>query len=1144
MPGIAAPTERSTVSRRIVKFPGIRTTADGSEAVVWVEARLSQAAGLYLTPPSNRMAERFAGAAARGRRNLWGDVLRVIRSESGHGAASACAGFALAGGRVTSFASGQELVNMAEVLCSAAGKRLPMTFHVAARALASQAASIQAGHDDIMLVADCGWGLLFARNAQEAADFAVIARRAAELSETPFLNAQDSYITTHTVETVLLPEPELMKVFVGPPSRRLRALFDPKQPLVSGPLANQDSYMKGRVAQRFFYERVRPSIETAMADYFELTGRRYGLVRPYRMEDAEYAVIGLGSMMDTAEATVDELRSRGTRVGAVTISCFRPFPQDELVRAIARCRAVAVIERTDTPLAESNPLTIEVKSGLASAQMGDDARLLRVPEVYSGAAGLGGRPITPGSIAAAVENMQQHGRRRFVLGVKHPDALSPQPEIDIRPHGAFSVRIHSLGGFGAVTASRIMAAAAAEIFHTEVQASADYSGEKRGLPASLYLTLAPKRVQSQADPTPVEMVAIQHAEAFRAADPLHALAPGGFVYLQSDAPAEDVWATLPAGARRTVRERRLQLFVLDARKLARECAPAPELAGRMQSMAMVGAFLRILPHREGVRIPDEQLFASLEALIEEHFGETGTQRVKANLQLARFAYDQVRRIDPPEEVADYQTQLARAAGRDDLHPAATPDWIPSGFCERILRNYIEGREGILESDLYIARSLVPAGSSRYRSFRHLTAEIPRFDALLCTGCMECVNLCPDAAISARVVEPETLERTPEELHQQFSFTAKYYENFLKRGEAGGLFALYIDADRCKGCGGCVEVCGARQALRMAAKTQAGLESYDRARDFFETLPETPARFIGEKTLGGILLSSRAGQYAGGAGSCAGCGESTAIRLLLAATAFAYGQDRIGVVAATGCHIAAATTYPFNPYGVSWTNAQTANAPAEATGIRVRWDLEGHSDRRLWVIGAEDALLGGGRQSLEQMLAARLDIKVLVLDKSALSPIGDLGTKLLLHANTLVAQTSAAHLNHFYKCILAANEYTGPAVVICYSACTTDHGIADGLAAAEAKLAVDTRTFPLFLSDPRSGERLRDRLDLRGNPALRDDWYRDPKTFDPIGFLLYARSEGRYRSHFDAAGEPDEYLREIERRALENWRALREIGGLR
>ena len=256
----------------------------------------------------------------------------------------------MAGGRVTNFTSGQGLILMKEVLYVISGKRLPVVFHIGARAITSQSLNIHCGHDDVMGVADCGWGMLFARNAQEAADLALIARRAAEHSETPFFNVQDGFLTTHTIESVMLPEPEMMAFYIEPPQERLRALFDPATPMLSGCVQNQESYMKGRVAQRLFFERVRPALKAAMDEYADLTGRRYDLVRPYRMEDAEYAIVGMGSMMETAEATVDYLRSKGVAIGAVTVTSFRPFPSQELASALLGCRAVTIIERTDQPL--------------------------------------------------------------------------------------------------------------------------------------------------------------------------------------------------------------------------------------------------------------------------------------------------------------------------------------------------------------------------------------------------------------------------------------------------------------------------------------------------------------------------------------------------------------------------------------------------------------------------------------------------------------------------------------------------------------------------------------------------------------------------------------------------------------------------
>src|SRR4030081_3268465 len=249
-------TASETVDTRF-EYPGIPTTCDGAEAVVHVEINVPQAPAAYPITSSTTMGGGFNAAVMNGQTNLWGDPLIFFEPESEHSAATVCEGFAVAGGRVTNFTSGQGLVLMKEVLYVISGKRLPIVFHIGARALTSQGLNVHAGHDDGVGVADCGWGILFARNAQEAGDLAMIARRTAEDTETPFLNVQDGFLTTHTIENVRLLEPDMMKEFVGSPLR-LRTLMDTQVPLMSGVVQNQDSYMKGKIAQRRYYDKVLP----------------------------------------------------------------------------------------------------------------------------------------------------------------------------------------------------------------------------------------------------------------------------------------------------------------------------------------------------------------------------------------------------------------------------------------------------------------------------------------------------------------------------------------------------------------------------------------------------------------------------------------------------------------------------------------------------------------------------------------------------------------------------------------------------------------------------------------------------------------------------------------------------------------------
>src|SRR6266446_6203354 len=391
------------------QYPGIPTTCDGAEAVVHVEINVCQAAGAYPITSSTTMGGGFNAAVMNGLTNLWGDPLLFFEPESEHSAATVCEGFAVAGGRVTNFTSGQGLVLMKEVLYTISGKRLPVVMNIGARALTSQGLNVHAGHDDVMSVADCGWGMLFARNAQEAGDFCMISRRAAEASQTPFFNVQDGFLTTHTVEKVKLPELEFMKEFIGSPAEKLVNLLDPANPIMSGVVQNQDSYMKGKIAQRWYYDRVGPALDEAFAEFAEKTGRRYDFVMPYRCEDAEYIIVGMGCYMETAQASVDYLReTKGIKCGCLTVCCFRPFPARQIVEALRHCAAFTVLERMDDPLSTTgNHLTREIKAAFCDAITGQNGHepLLRVPKIYHGSAGLGSRDVRPGDLFAVVENM-------------------------------------------------------------------------------------------------------------------------------------------------------------------------------------------------------------------------------------------------------------------------------------------------------------------------------------------------------------------------------------------------------------------------------------------------------------------------------------------------------------------------------------------------------------------------------------------------------------------------------------------------------------------------------------------------------------------------------------------------------------------
>ncbi|RMF82480.1 MAG: 4Fe-4S dicluster domain-containing protein [Chloroflexi bacterium] len=508
------------------------------------------------------------------------------------------------------------------------------------------------------------------------------------------------------------------------------------------------------------------------------------------------------------------------------------------------------------------------------------------------------------------------------------------------------------------------------------------------------------------------------------------------------------------------------------------------------------------------------------------------------------------------------------------------------FFDQVLEGYEKGSgPAELPAEVTVGRSIIPAGTGAYRDFSYIAPEIPEFDMNSCVGCMTCVNECPDTAILGKVVDDSVLREKldaiedPDErafMEAQFAETTKFRKKFERSGEEPGMFGIFIDPSKCKGCAECVEACAdlGYNALKMIKKEDNTVPIYEKSINFFRDLPPTPKRYISDRLPVDYMLSESAMLYVGGAGSCAGCGEASALRMMLASSGFQYGRESIGIVAATGCNTVYGSTYPYNPYLVAWINSLFENAPTTAMGVRARWDQLGWQDKKLWVIGGDGAMYDIGFQALSRMLSSGMDINVLVLDTQVYSNTGgqsstasytgqgakmasigkevhgkqekrkELSRIAMMHPNTYVAQTTAAHPNHFYRAIAEANEFEGPAVVSVYTTCQPEHGVADDMSRHQAKLAVDSRAWPLLIYDPRKGDTIRERLDLKGNPALRDDWYTIPKTGETIDFITFARSEGRFARNFDADGNPAEELLIAQADRLANWHLLQEMAGLR
>jgi pyruvate-ferredoxin/flavodoxin oxidoreductase len=386
-----------------------------------------------------------------------------------------------------------------------------------------------------------------------------------------------------------------------------------------------------------------------MDEYGRLTGRKYDVVMPYRLEDAEYAIVGSGCMMETAEAAVDYIRDKmGVKVGLLHITSFRPFPSIEIVEALRHVKAIAVLERLDIPLMQSNPQLVEIKAAFADAAAGTPGypEISSVPRFFGGSAGLGSRDVRAGDFIAVVDNMlSKSPRSYFTLGIKHEAALPVTNDPDVRTPGSFSMRGHSVGGYGSVTTNKVIATIAGEVFGMDVQAYPKYGSEKKGLPTTYYLTIAKDHIRVHSELEHVEFIPLNDVNAFNLENPLAGLSPNGMVFVQSQKtdPAE-IWTAIPAWARKELVAKNARLFALDTVAIAREVSSLADLQQRMQGIVLLGVFLRVTPFKDQSGISDDDLFKGVEKALRKYFGKRGERVVQDNLKAVSRGYRELMEI--------------------------------------------------------------------------------------------------------------------------------------------------------------------------------------------------------------------------------------------------------------------------------------------------------------------------------------------------------------------------------------------------------------------------------------------------------------------------------------------------------------------
>ncbi|TVO73505.1 2-oxoacid:acceptor oxidoreductase family protein [Sedimenticola selenatireducens] len=795
------------------KYPGIRMAMDGNTAVIMCEREASDAAGAYPITPSTQMGEYWAEEVAKGHINVAGKPLIFVEPESEHAAAAVTAGMAMTGLRATNFSSAQGVAFMHESLYAAVGKRLPYVLNIGTRAITKASLNVHCGHDDYHCIDDTGFFQVFGADAQEAADLNLISRKIAELSLTPAAVAQDGFLTTHLIEPVMVPERELIEEFCGRPDdiitcptpsqkmiygekrRRVPEVWNVDNPMLSGSVQNQDAYMQAVAAQRpYFFDHISNIADQVMDEYYELTGRRYNRVGQYKMDDADYIIAGQGSMIVQAQAVADYLReTRKLKVGVMNLTMYRPFPGDLIGKVLKGRKGVVVLERTDQPLAEDLPMIREVRAaltkciengGYSSADKPypnyESYKAGQAPALFSGSYGLGSRDLQPEGLIGAIENMLPEGRKQrfFYLGVdfvresadpkaeiRQQELLEAYPHIakmsirgsenpDLLPKEAITVRMHSVGGWGAITTGKNLAMTLYDLLGYDIRANPKYGSEKKGQPTTYYLSAAPEPIRLNCEYHHVDVVLSPDPNVFLHSNPLYGLKEGGFFIIQSHLETEaEVWAQIPVKYQKYIVDHNIHVYFVDGFKIAKEEASDAELQFRMQGNAFQGAFFAASPLLERAHLTEQGLFDAITAQLRDKFGGKGERVVEDNLRVVRRGFDEIR------EITDKQIGLTQQDIRKSANIPVMLQELPEGdgklsdvhrFWEQTGSFYMSGMGSENLVDPFMATSLIPAATGIFRDMTQIRFDYPKFITENCTACGDCYTACPDSAIPGLV----------------------------------------------------------------------------------------------------------------------------------------------------------------------------------------------------------------------------------------------------------------------------------------------------------------------------------------------------------------------------------------------------------
>jgi pyruvate-ferredoxin/flavodoxin oxidoreductase len=1098
-------------------------TCDGNYAAAHVAYMFSEVACVFPITPSSTMAEHVDEWAAVGKKNIFGETVKVTEMQSEAGAAGAVHGALQSGALTSTFTASQGLLLMIPNMYKISGELLPGVFHVSARSLAAQALSIFGDHSDVMSVRQTGFAMIATGSVQEVMDLAAIAHLASIKSRVPFLHFFDGFRTSHEIQKVeAIDQNELANLLDWDALKAFRdRALNPEHPVTRGTAQNPDIYFQSREAANSFYTGIPDLVEEYMQNIKKITGREYHPFTYYGASDAENVIVAMGSVSETIKEVIDYLAAKGEKVGLISVHLYRPFSEKYFMKVVPKSvKRICVLDRTKEIGANGEPLYLDVRDvfyGKANA-----------PLIIGGRYGLSSKDTTPAQILSAVDNLKmKEPKNGFTIGIVDDVTFLSLPmkeEVNITPKGTFQAKFYGLGSDGTVGANKNSIKIIGNTTDKYCQAYFAYDSKKSGGITTSHLRFGDVPIRSPYLVNTPDFVACHVPSYLYKYDMLKGLVKGGTFLLNSVWSAEETKKRLPESVKKYLAVNEINFYIINATMIADEIG-----LGSRTNTIMQSAFFKIANV-----IPYEKAVEHMKKAILKDFGKKGEDVVNMNYA----AVDKGGKVEKVQIPAEWKN----LAGKDE---STIANDVPD-FVKNVVMPINNQKGDDLPVSAFHGREdgTFPAGTTAYEK-RGVAVHVPEWITDNCIQCNQCAYVCPHAAIRPFLFDEKELAGAP-------AGTAT--KKAIGKQLDGLQFRIQVSAMDCTGCGNCADVCPAKEKALVMKSLESQMAEADRWDYVTKHVTYKDTLLPKDATVKNSQFAQPLFEFSG---ACAGCGETPYIKLITQL----FG-DRMMVANATGCSSIYGGSAPSTPYttnkegkGPAWANSlfednaeyglgmatgvskmrerieklinenidAVAPATKEAFGawlagkdnaeqskeasVKLSAALKSEKNpiakdllaleqyfikKSVWVFGGDGWAYDIGYGGVDHVLASGEDINILVVDTEVYSNTGgqaskstpagaiakfaasgkkirkkDLGMMAMSYGYVYVAQVAiGSNQSQYFKAIKEAEAYPGPSLIIAYAPCI-NHGLRVGMGKTqeEGKRAVASGYWHLYRFNP-------------------------------------------------------------------------------